>query len=272
MAKSRVVREEEWRAYMEGTHKSVHRAHKTLGILPSDPRCRFCAIPFAGAGGWVARHLSQRNRPWEKNPSLCQRCVVGIDKGEIVGAEVEISFLFADVRASSELARRLGDRDFTEVMQRFYTVATETLWAHDALLDKFVGDAVDAFFIPFITGPDHGGRAVEAAHALFRSVGYGSETGPWLPLGAGVHSGPSFVGWVSRGLDSMFTALGDTINVTAHLAAQARPGEILVTDAAAASLETSGLERRHLSLKGHEVDAFVIPIDERPGVEAGLDA
>jgi adenylate cyclase len=266
VAKSRIVAEDEWRAYMEGTHKSIHRMHKTLGILPADPRCRFCAVPFAGAGGWVARHLSQRNRPWEKNPSLCQRCVVGISEDEVVGAEIEMSFLFADVRASSELARRLGDRGFTEVMQRFYRVATEALWDHDALLDKFVGDAVDAFFIPFITGPDHSGRAVEAARALFRSVGYGTEVGPWLHLGAGVHSGRSFVGWVSRGLDSMFTALGDTINVTAHLASQAKAGEILVTDAAAASLDVSGLEHRHLSLKGHEIDAAVIRVEEQPAV------
>jgi adenylate cyclase len=258
------MQEEDWRAYMEGTHRNIHRMHRTLGIVPTDPRCRFCAIPFAGAGGWVARHLSQKNRPWEKNPNLCRRCVTGIGKGEVVGAELEISFLFADVRASSELARRLGNRGFTEVMQRFYTVATRTLFDHDALLDKIVGDEVVGFFIPFMAGTEHAARAVEAARALFAAVGYGSETGPWLRLGAGVHTGPSFIGFVSRGLDSEFTALGDTINVAAHLAAQAGPGEILVTRAVGAALETSGLERRHLSLKGHEVDAFVISVADLP--------
>ena len=106
---------------------------------------------------------------------------------------------------------------------------------------------------------------------MFAAVGYGSEAGPWLRLGAGVHTGPSFIGFVPRGLDSEFTALGDTINVAAHLAAEAKAGEILITEAVGAALETSGLERRHLSLKGHEVDALVVSIDERPGVEAGLD-
>jgi adenylate cyclase len=272
--KERIFQEEDWRAYMEGTHQNIHRMHRTLGRIPTDPRCRFCAVPFAGAGGWIARHLSETNRPWEKNPNLCRRCVTEIGKGEVVGAEVEMSFLFADVRASSELARRLGTRDFTMVMQRFYAAAAETLFEHDALLDKIVGDEVVGFFIPFMAGTEHAARAVETARALFAAVGYGSEAGPWLRLGAGVHTGPSFIGFVSRGLDSEFTALGDTINVAAHLAAKANAGEILITEAVGAALEDDAvqLERRHLSLKGHEIDGLVISIDERPGVQAGLEA
>jgi len=271
--RKRIVPEEEWRAYMEGTHRNIHRAKRTLGALPSDPRCRFCHVPFSGAGGWVARHLSETNRPWEKNPNLCRRCVTGMSKDEIMGTEIEgASFLFVDVRKSSELARRLGDREFTHVMQRFYATATAALFEHDALLDKIVGDEVVGFFLPFMAGPKHPARAVDAARDMFARVGYGSEAGPWLRLGAGVHTGPTFVGFVSRGLDSEFTALGDTINVSAHLAAQARAGEIIVSEAVGASLETGGLERRHLSLKGHELDALVISIDERPGVAAGLDA
>ena len=208
----------------------------------------------------MARHVSKTNLPWEKNPSLCRRCVVNMSEEEIVGADVEISFLFADVRGSSALARRLGDRSFTEVMQRFYATATGTLFDHDALLDKFVGDEVVGFFLPFMAGPGHGLRAVEAARSLFAAVGYGSEAGAWLQLGAGVHTGRSFVGFISRGLDSEFTAFGDTINVAAHLAAEARAGEILITDAVGASPETEGLERRHLSLKGHEADVLVLPV------------
>jgi class 3 adenylate cyclase len=63
---------------------------------------------------------------------------------------------------------------------------------------------------------------------------------------------------VSSGGESQFTALGDPVNIAAHLAAQAGSGEILVTEEVAARLETDGLERRHLSLKGHAVDAFVV--------------
>ena len=63
-----------------------------------------------------------------------------------------------------------------------------------------------------------------------------------------------------HGSESEFTALGDPINVAAHVMAQAGTGEVLVTDAAvtAAGLELGGLERRHLSLKGTEADVVVM--------------
>ena len=65
---------------------------------------------------------------------------------------------------------------------------------------------------------------------------------------------------MSSGTATDFTALGDPVNIAAHLASQAAIGEVLVTDraAVAAGLEVDVPERRHLSLKGHWVDAVVM--------------
>ncbi|HET9672810.1 MAG TPA: adenylate/guanylate cyclase domain-containing protein [Actinomycetota bacterium] len=250
--------EEQWRSVIEGTDPVVHKNRRIRGAIPTDPRCRLCYTPFRGPGGFLLRRLSSANQPWDKNPTLCRRCVLNLSAFEVVGSEVSSSFLFADIRRSSDLARRLGTRSFTLLMQRFYATATEVLFAHQALLDKIVGDEVVGFFLPFMTGERHAAAAVRTARDLFRAVGYGSDEGPWVTLGAGVHTGPAFVGWISRGEASEFTALGDTINVAAHLAAQAGPGEILVTEAVRAAVGGEAVERRHLSLKGHEVDAFVL--------------
>ena len=83
---------------------------------------------------------------------------------------------------------------------------------------------------------------MRAAQHLLLETGHGSAEGPWLPIGAGVHTGTAFVGIVSRGTSSDFTAFGDPINVAAHVAAQAAPGEILVTSvtADAAKVATDG--------------------------------
>ena len=230
------VPQEEWCALLYGTSPKAALGRRTFGLIPSRPRCKFCSIPFRGPGGFVLRHISDKYGPWQKNPNLCRRCVVGLGSAEVQGGEVDVSFLFADIRRSSDLARHLGTMEFTRLMQRFYSVATRVLFDHEALLDKFVGDEVVGFFLPFMAGDAHARRAVEAARAVFRGVGYGSTEGPWIELGAGVQTGPAFVGYVSRGEDSEFTAFGDTINVAAHLAAKAGPGEILVTEGVAASL------------------------------------
>jgi adenylate cyclase len=252
--------EEQWAAYLNGTHPTIKLGRRTFRLVPSSPRCKMCSVPFGGLGrvlfgpfGWKA---------WEKNPNLCTFCVRYLNKQDVSGAEVEVSFLFADVRRSSDLARRVGTMEFTRLMHRFYEVATEVLFGGNAIIEKFVGDEVVGFFIPLLTGPNHAAAAVHAAEHLLRETGHADEGGPWLPLGAGVHTGVAFVGMVSRGASSDFTAFGDPINVAAHVASKAAPGEILVTDAAAAAsgLRTDGLERRRLDLKGVEENAVVLPV------------
>lgn len=261
--------EEEWHAFLSGTHP--HLQHSSpLRFIPSGPRCKLCRAPFGAPGAFVLRRYGFT--PWEKNPKICARCFKALESqakacpeplegGQVAGAEVELTMLFADVRGSSKLARQMPVLDFTRLMNRFYRVSSEVLFEADAIIEKFVGDEVDGLFLPFLAGQDHARKAVGAAEALLRTTGHGSPDGPWIPLGVGVHTGTAFVGVVSSGGgNSDFTALGDAVNIAAHLASQAAIGEVLVTDAAAAaaSLQHEGRERRHVSLKGQPVDALVL--------------
>jgi adenylate cyclase len=263
---------EEWAAFLGGTHPHL-QDKSPLRFIPSSPRCRLCSAPFGRPGRFVLRRYGFT--PWEKNPTICGRCFKGIEAvakmcptaeedGEINGAEVEISMLFADVRGSSKLARQMPTWDFTRLMNRFYNVSKEVLIEADAIIEKFVGDEVVALFVPLMTGPDHARRAVEAAAALLRATGHADDEQPWVPLGAGVHTGVAFVGIVGMKGASDFTALGDPVNIAAHLASQAAAGEILVTDATARAAEMThdGLERRFVSLKGHPVDALVLRVGQ----------
>jgi len=263
--------EEEWGALLSGTHPHL-QDKSPLRFIPSNPRCKLCSAPFGRPGAFVLRRYGYS--PWEKNPRICGRCFKNIgaaakmcptsedDRG-VNGAEVELTMLFADVRGSSKLARQMPTREFTRLMNRFYSVSKDVLVEADAIIEKFVGDAVVALFLPFMTGPGHARRGVDAAEALLLATGHGGGE-PWVPLGAGVHTGTAFVGIVGSKSSSDFTALGDPVNIAAHLASQAAAGEILVTDAAAeaAGMTQDDLERRHVSLKGHPVDALVLPVGQ----------
>ena len=170
------------------------------------------------------------------------------------GAEIEMSMLFADIRGSTSLAETMPPGEYRALLDRFYNVAADAIFASDGFLDKFVGDEVVATFVPLMTGELHARRAVEAARALMTNVGYGSATGPWLPLGAGVHTGTTWMGAVGDGPAANLTALGDSVNVTARLAALAEAGEILITtDAAlAAGVDSTTLPHRSLELRGRQ--------------------
>ena len=260
--------EDEWGAFLSGTHPHLHDP-TPFRFIPSKPRCRLCRAPFGAPGSVIFRRYGYT--PWPKNPQVCSRCFQGLEtvakgcpKGEdtqVGGAEVELSMLFADVRGSSKIARQMPTLEFTRLMNRFYRTSSEVLWSADAIVEKFIGDEVVGLFIPFMTGQQHATKAIAAAEQLLQATGHGSSQGPWLPLGVGVNTGVAFVGIVaSAGGNSDFTALGDPVNVAAHLAAQAADGEILVTEATATSadLDRTILERRHLSLKGHPVDCVVL--------------
>jgi adenylate cyclase len=147
----------------------------------------------------------------------------------------------------------MSAREFSRLMNRFYTAASHVLIQTDAMVDRLLGDEAIGLYLPGFAGPQHPRKAVEAAGELLRMTGHADSRGPWLPVGIGIHTGQAYVGVVGGEQSTMdFTALGDNVNITARLASEAGPGEILVSDAAyaAAGLDLGDLEQRHLDLKG----------------------
>lgn len=244
--------EEFWRQFLLNGDPAERRNRAIFRRLPSNPRCRLCAAPFGGIGGSIVRTFWGK-RPADQNPNLCGVCFSFVTNNH-GGAEIEISMLFADIRGSTSLAETMPPGEYRALLDRFYNVSADVVFANDGLLDKFVGDELVATFVPLMTGEQHAMRAVEAASALMKATGHGSAGGPWVPLGAGVHTGRVWMGAVGDGAAANMTALGDSVNVTARLAALAEAGEILVTaDAAlAAGVDTTTLPHKSLELKGRQ--------------------
>ena len=101
-------------------------------------------------------------RPSDKNPTMCNYCF-GFMTRHRGGAEIESSFLFADVRGSTTIAEGMYATDFRGLLDRFYATASKVVFDHDGSVDKFVGDELVAMFYRLLTGERHTARAVEAA-------------------------------------------------------------------------------------------------------------
>jgi adenylate cyclase len=242
------TREEEWYKRLTEGEPISRRLYHLYGLLPSDPRCKLCAAPFKGPGGFLM-HLFGRDQS-RYNPRFCEKCEVFEHPG---GAEVPLTMLFADVRGSTKLAEQMSVREFSRLISRFYAVASHVLIQTDAMVDRLMGDQAIGLYLPGFSGPEHPRRAIEAAHDLLRLTGHREDKGPWLPVGVGVHTGTAFVGVVGdENSTADFTALGDNVNITARLASEAGPGEVLISNAAysAAHLQLGNLERRQMELKG----------------------
>ena len=258
-----------WRAILMGTDPVYARTRRFMQRVPGHPRCKMCAAPFGGLGGPLMRLMGRRR--WAKNPKYCGICFRLLEE-QHGGAEIECSLLFADIRGSTTLAEGISPAKFSRLMARFYETASDVLVERDAIVDKFVGDEVMAIFNPAVAGEQHAQRAVDAAQALLRATGHTDAGGPWLPVGAGVHTGTAFVGSVGETIQAEITALGDVVNTAARLASSAAGGEVLVTEAAAAAagLDVSALEHRQLELKGKSLatDVIVIPVGREVSASA----
>jgi adenylate cyclase len=237
-----------WKDVLAGTHPQFRLGRRLFKHLPTQPRCKLCAAPFRGPASHFMRLIGKG--PWPKNPKYCGSCFKQMTEHH-GGAEIECSLLFADVRGSTPLAEGMRPVEFRGLMERFFDTAAVVLVDHDAIVDKFVGDEVIGIFVPALTGQEHAARAIQAARSLMTATG-NDGTAPWVPIGAGVHTGVAFVGSIGSGPHVELTAMGDPVNVAARLASAAGAGEILVTtDAAeAARLDGTGIERRDLALKG----------------------
>lgn len=244
--------EDLWRTYLTtGEIEEERRKRRLFKALPGSPRCKNCYAPFRGAGAWVVR-IAYGKRPSNLNPQLCNVCEEFARQHQ-GGAEVELSLLFADVRGSTTIAEGMSPTQFSQLIDRFYKMASQIMVQSDALIDKIIGDQAAGMFVPGIAGPDHALQAIQAAQQMLRETGHGAPEGPWIPLGIGVHTGVAFVGAVGSDEGTVdITVLGDAANTAARLSSNAAQGEILVSEAAfnAAELPVDDLERRTLKLKG----------------------
>lgn len=225
---------------------------KSLRYLPADPRCVWCSAPFKGVGAPFMRAIGKDKSKY--NPNLCTECEDFVRKNK-AGTEVDMSLIFADIRGSTSLAEKLNPAEFSKLINRFYTVASDILVTAKAYIEKLAGDQVSGFFTPGLAGPEHYKVAINAARDIMRATGHGSPEGSWVPVGIGVHSGVSFFGAVGSpdGLTEL-SILGDPPNTTARLASTAKDGEILIskTIAEKAELDTRSFEMRELELKGKQ--------------------
>jgi len=250
--------DEFWRDYLTRGHPTERRIRSVFKLIPQDPRCQLCAAPFSGAGAPIMRLIGKA--PADRNPRLCNGCFkfLASHRG---GAEIDCTMLFADIRGSTTIAEGMSSTAYRGLLDRFYTVASSVVFDHEGTIDKFVGDELVAMFFPLVSGDRHAICGVEAAQDLLRATGHADPEGPWVPVGAGVHTARTWFGAVGQGSHIELTMLGDAVNVAARLGSRAAAGEILVTSEAAASAGLDPtLERRSLELKGKSLATEVVSL------------
>jgi adenylate cyclase len=157
----------------------------------------------------------------------------------------ETSILFADVVGFTPRCESWSPEEVAAFLNQFFSLAADAIFSYGGTLDKFIGDAVMAFFGAPLPQEDHAERAVRSALDLDRAVErwnrqrVADELEP-VEIRIAIHSGPVVVGDIGSESRVDYTVLGNTVNVAARLEEYAAgPGQIVIgetTHSAVASI------------------------------------
>jgi class 3 adenylate cyclase len=180
----------------------------------------------------------------------------------------ETAILFADIQASSQVARRLSSARFFQLIRAFSTDVDEIVVERGGIVGRHAGDGVTAFFLADQIG-SRGEACAAALHAARDVVGWRPDLflddPDELRINAGVHwGGALYLGQVVTGGRLEITALGDEVNEGARIQQSARDGELLASKAVVERLEPD--DARALGID--PVTVRYRTVGELPGVDA----
>lgn len=150
-----------------------------------------------------------------------------IDKPELLalhGEKKDIFVLFSDLEGFTKMSHALAPEMVATLLNRYLDTLSEIVLAHGGVIDKFVGDAVVAFWGAPIALPDDGARAARAGYAIWQAgeqFRASAEKG-LPPIGrtrVGLHFGEAVVGNFGGKTRIQYTALGDSMNTASRLEA-----------------------------------------------------
>lgn len=209
-------------------------------------------IAFVAVGA-AARAVGSEQRKFAQSAlgkylprDIANQIIQDPDQLALKGERREIFVVFTDLEGFTELSHGIDPQMVATLLNRYLDRLSDVVLAHGGTIDKFVGDAVVAFWGAPISRPDDGERAARAAYAMWQA---GEEFRKTIPPGVppvgrtrvGLHFGEAIVGNFGGEDRIQYTALGDSMNTASRLeAANKKLGTSVIASAAAA--HRSGLD------------------------------
>ena len=155
-------------------------------------------------------------------PELVDEMSEDPDTFSLEGENRELTVLFSDVRSFTTISEGLEPKELSALMNEYLTPMTRIIHEHRGTIDKYMGDAIMAFWGAPLHDGDHARHALEASiemlsqlrvlHADFEKKGW-----PPIRIGVGLNTGPMNVGNMGSEFRMAYTVLGDAVNLGSRL-------------------------------------------------------
>lgn len=152
------------------------------------------------------------------SPALVERLSHDASALQLGGENRQISVLFSDIRGFTALSETLAPDALTALLNRYLTPMSDVLLAHEATIDKYIGDAIMAFWNAPVDIAGHPRKACLAALGMAAAVdALNHAHGSALQIGVGVHLGDACVGNLGSKQRFSYSAIGDTVNLASRV-------------------------------------------------------
>jgi adenylate cyclase len=138
------------------------------------------------------------------------------------GRKAELTVLFSDVRGFTTISEGLGAEELTRLMNEYLSAMTEVVRANRGTLDKYIGDAIMAFWGAPVSDPQHARHAVVAAMQMQAALPainerFAARGWPEIKIGVGINTGEMTVGDMGSTVRKAYTVMGDAVNLASRL-------------------------------------------------------
>jgi len=184
------------------------------------------------------------------------------------GNKRNISVLFVDIRGFTPLSEVAEPEMVVEILNEYLELCSNAIFNNNGTLDKFIGDATMAIFNAPLSLEDHEFYAVKTAWEMkvkgeeLAEELYARYTKD-IRFGIGINTGDAIVGNIGSKSRMDYTAIGDAVNVSARLESNAKPGQILISEATYEKVKERILATSLglIAVKGKQMEINVFQVD-----------
>jgi class 3 adenylate cyclase len=178
------------------------------------------------------KKLEAQRRLLERMVSPAILDQIDLTSFQMGGKKVDITAFFADIRGFTAFSEKQAPEDLVAVLNQYLAAAADAVLENEGTVDKFLGDAVMAWFNAPVPQLDHSLRAVKSALALREAIEKLHRELPpesHLSFGVGIHCGEAVLGWIGTDKRLEFTAIGDSVNTAKRIQENAGKNQILLS-------------------------------------------
>ncbi|MCB0394406.1 MAG: adenylate/guanylate cyclase domain-containing protein, partial [Bdellovibrionales bacterium] len=156
------------------------------------------------------------------SPSVVNEILKDPENLQLGGKKERMSVLFSDIRSFTTISEKLDPKVLGDFLNEYLTPMTHLVFQNRGTLDKYMGDAVMAFFGAPINYPEHAKMACKTALAMIQkldelNIEFEKKGYPKIAIGVGVNTGEMSVGNMGSDIVRSYTVMGDAVNLGSRL-------------------------------------------------------